>query len=82
MFIVHVHKVMSCECAGHGRVKRHEEVKDLDVAAGATSDPWTCPYHFDHCDPAGHLDLSDHGDQGVPGKPSCQCKSCLCTNAT
>ena len=34
---------MSCECAGHGRVKRHEEVKDLDVAAGATSDPWTCP---------------------------------------
>ena len=23
---VHAHKVMSCECAGHGRVKRHEEV--------------------------------------------------------
>ena len=37
------------------------------MAAGATSDPWTCPYHFDHCDPAGHLDLSDQGDQGVPG---------------
>ena len=33
------------------------------MAARATSDPWTCPYHFDHCDPAGHLDLSDQGDQ-------------------
>ena len=73
---------MSCECAGHGRVKRHEEVKDLDVAAGATSDPWTCPYHFDQCDHGGHLDLSDQGDQGVPGKPSRQYKSRLCTNAT